>query len=363
MKRAFRILGIVAFMAMLCVPSIVWFGFVPDEGKANLENRELATFPDLSEQSLSSLPSSIEAWFSDNLPFKNESVRLKNESTMALFGSVNSSQVMVGNDGWLFYIPEGDENPLAEYKRTLDLSEERKAEFAEAFEGAQRNLAEQGIGLYMIVAPNKEIVYPDKMLNSLKTVGGPTRAERLERYFGEQGIEGYDYLLDAIDAGEMLTYYQHDDHWNGYGAYLGYLDLVGMMSKETSIPNLRFEEIVRTNGDLAQILNLGSVSETSYQPSADWYTIEDVPIEILDNDDPDVIDETVLLIGDSFRAAFRKYLEQDFSKVVSIHRDILENDEYHVLDIKPDEVVVLSPERNLNLNLPVLRFLETVRFE
>lgn len=361
--RAFRILGIVAFVAMLCVPSIVWFGFVPDEAKVNLEKRELAPFPDLSEQGLSNLPSSIEAWFSDNLPFKNESVRLKNEATMALFGSVDSSQVMAGDDGWLFYIPGGEGNPLAEYKRTLDLPESRMAEFAEAFRGAQENLAEQGIGLFMVIAPNKEIVYPDKMSDSVKTLGGLTRAERLEDYFAEEGIEGYDYLLDAIDAGEMLTYYQYDDHWNGYGAYLGYLDLVGMMGKETSIPNLRFEEMVRTSGDLAQILNLGSVSEISYQPSVDWYTIEDVPIEILDNDDPDVIDETVLLIGDSFRAAFRKYLEQDFSQVVSIHRDILENDEYHVLDIKPDEVVVLSPERNLNLNLSVLRFLETVRFE
>ena len=69
---------IALFVGSLVLPNLIWAGFSGYFNTENNENRELASFPQVSLVSLGDFPSQFEAFYKDHVPFKNALVNFNN---------------------------------------------------------------------------------------------------------------------------------------------------------------------------------------------------------------------------------------------------------------------------------------------
>ena len=116
MKKAFQIIYVVLFFVLLCLPMALMPFFKND---ASLEKRELAKMPAYLKDGRLNLEFSdkFESFVSDNLPLRAQLLTASNLVKGELLHA-QSSNVIVGREGWLFYNTEA-----ADYMDTNALSD------------------------------------------------------------------------------------------------------------------------------------------------------------------------------------------------------------------------------------------------
>ncbi|RHS97590.1 hypothetical protein DW904_14215 [Ruminococcus sp. AM42-11] len=97
---------IVLFAGSLVLPGVVWAGFSGRFDTENNENRKLAEFPEVNLESLGDFPEQFEAYYKDHVPFKNDLVKFCNFIDTEFFRNTKIGDVVIGEDNWLFYLPE-----------------------------------------------------------------------------------------------------------------------------------------------------------------------------------------------------------------------------------------------------------------
>ena len=110
-----KILLIGSFAASLVLPTLVYPAVRSHLDQQNYENRELASFPELSAANFDNIPTEFEAYYNDHVPFKNLFVKAKTKLDLELLNESSISDVTVGKENWLFYtVSEDGEDALAE---------------------------------------------------------------------------------------------------------------------------------------------------------------------------------------------------------------------------------------------------------
>ena len=346
MKR-FQQLQIAVFFALLIAPTALWLAGV--RSYENLENRTLAALPSLGQVSPTEFVRGLEAWYSDRLPYKNEAVRLQNTVDYQLFRQVNNNDVTVGSHDWFFYASIGDGNPTADYKGLLRFTPKEKRQYARLFKRATDNMANQGIDLYMIIAPNKEIAYQQYMPDSLRRVSTTTKTMDLAAYLEKKGIDNFLYLDSVNKAAETDDdlYYHLDTHWNLKGSYIAYRDFCELA--HTTPVEAPLEQVAHHGGDLAMMVNL-SLDEPAYfenatqdfvTDSVDDYENLELMHSLRENPDP----RTIAVIGDSFRTSIKGHIASTFAQTAIIKRGAFTPESIGNLPFRPDIILMLSPER------------------
>lgn len=70
------------------------------------------------------------------------------------------NRVLRGDEDWLVYT---DENNLDDYQNSIPFSEQELALIQQKIDNLRANLEAQGIGFYVIIPPNKETIYPERV--------------------------------------------------------------------------------------------------------------------------------------------------------------------------------------------------------
>ena len=111
--RAFLLGG---FAALLLLPGPLWLAVRGGLDTANHENRALAPFPlGESAPALQEWPAAFDAWLGDHAPFRNQCMSLNARVNWAL-GSLDSSDVLLGKERWLFLRDVSDSSSLLDYQ-------------------------------------------------------------------------------------------------------------------------------------------------------------------------------------------------------------------------------------------------------
>lgn len=97
-----KILLIGSFAASLVLPTLVYPAVRSHLDQQNYENRELASFPELSAANFDNIPTEFEAYYNDHVPFKNLFVKAKTKLDLELLNESSISDVTVGKENWLF---------------------------------------------------------------------------------------------------------------------------------------------------------------------------------------------------------------------------------------------------------------------
>lgn len=281
--------------------------------------------------------------FTDSLFLKKELISFNTELTSAMSGGsyFESTQVLAGKDNWLFYKSENDGQPIWDYMGINHFTEEElKATAENLIETENYFKNELGIPFYIIAVPNKELVYEEKMPDTIIRLNPISRGRQLADYLQANTELPYLYLDHALSEAkkDYQVYFTTDTHWNYIGAYAGlqaffqefYGNGAPLQSASFSVGVTDFA------GDLAQLADLEK-----------RYSID--TIYVLDESSVDPAqyrDESLLIIGDSFSERLSEIANFYYRDVHQIH--IKDFQMEMVEEYNADTVIWESTERYID---------------
>lgn len=281
--------------------------------------------------------------------FEDSAIRV-NMINIALYystGMINSNQVMLGKEGWLFYSPENDGNPIDDYLGNNSFSENEMEAAKDNMLSIQESLERENIEFCLLVPPNKEEVYSRYMpIPSIKAQ--QSRTDKLMDFLSENGVNSVNPKDKLLHFNQnYLTYYKQDTHWNELGAYIGTRSVLKTFGLD--LPELSDDRIIKGDhapSDLSNMVGLKNVFEPDY-----GYTAADVEKDstTIDNEivhfhnENAMFDKTVFIVGDSFRKAMVPTLRTAFQDVYVVHRIAYSADA--LIAVHPDYVILEFVER------------------
>lgn len=288
--------------------------------------------------------------FTERLCARNKLIAFNSELTSLLTGGtyMESTQVLLGKNNWLFYKTELDGHPLWDYMGINHFTDDELAAIAANLVSMRDGFNALGVDFYVTALPNKEIIYEEYMPDTVARVDEVSRAEQLADYIWDNTDLVYVYpkqaLLDAKAEGQI--YYQTDTHWNQKGAFVGMQQLMheayGVEAKD--LDSVSFDI---TSHDLAgDLAVIGGV--------ADKYNIDTTYVFDADTaDKAQYRDEVALVVGDSFSGFLSTIAKGYYKEVHWIYtKDFTMSmlDEYDA-DVVIWESVERYMETFLNVNL------------
>ena len=356
-------LMIALFGLVLLLPSIAQLLKI---GGASGENRTLAPFPTLTRlKEIKDLTRMADAYVNDRFGFRSQLVHA-NSMLRYRMGLSSSKDVVIGSDGWLFYAA----NRILEQHTGVDVFKPDELErWVRQMEANRDWLEKRGIAFFIIAAPDKNTIYPEKLPDYPRQPGAMTRLDQVAARLRMSTLEFIDprsALVAAKDRG-LKVYFEGDTHWTQRGAFIAYSLLMDHV--RIRFPDLRpmtigdYEISLETKpaADLARLLTLegdlqysierfqlrqpshqiGNVA-TTYRPGWPW-RVEEVRNTLREH-------PRLLVMGDSFTdyVLGPNFLYETFRDPVWTNHHLGNFNFKLVEEIKPAIVVYQFAERYLH---------------
>ncbi|MCL1879035.1 MAG: hypothetical protein FWF71_00150 [Actinomycetia bacterium] len=363
-SKAVCLVFILMVFALLLLPSL---GMLWAPKAVNLENRQLAAFPQASSNGGISLnyPAQLGSWYEEHYAFRNLMVSLNAKLYADVFGTSASQQVLVGHDGWLYYAGE-----VADYTGTAPLSERALFNIAHNLRLVQDYCLANGADFCFMVAPNKSSLYPQAMPSYYLPSSNASNYQRLLPWLDKQGVHYVDLFPSFLGAATLPDgsqasplYHARDSHWNNRGALLAEQALAAELGWKSGLPSLAEADGQWTwrhdfRGDMDQMLYpglptledecyLSGVNDGAGASGSQWSYVGDA--QAVDSNYVQTrgggAGGRLLMFRDSFGNTLLPYLAADsqsavFSKLVPYYLEPVASGDY-------DAVVVERAQRHL----------------
>lgn len=337
---------ILIFILFLVLPNILFWFLNDKTDNTNYENRNLSEKPKLVFKEITDYPSKYENYFNDNLAFKNEIRKLRSMIMYKLFNTSSDERVIIGSEGWFFFTGN---TTITDYLKTEYYTKEAKKKINSKLLEAKNKLNENNIDLYILILPNKETVYSDKLESKIKRSNNKkSKIDDLIDYLKNNSDLKIIYPKDELieKRKNYETYYKYDTHWNDYGAYIGIMNLMKEIDSNYEIPKIKVTKKEKTSGDLA-VMNLMK-NVKNKEPVVVFHSEIDSKCEDFNtyrkcSSENALYDKTLLFVGDSFRNATEQYFSKIYKNVIIIHKNNYNED--FINKYNPDIVIYESVER------------------
>jgi alginate O-acetyltransferase complex protein AlgJ len=253
------------------------------------------------------------------LIFNDYLIRLDNIARIVVMNSSTSNIVVIGKDNWLF--TDVNES-MADYRGLNRLSDSQLSYVLEIAKSERDYLKAKGIPLILVVAPNKENIYPEYLPDNIKK-GGESQLDQVLTYFKENSD------------------IKHDSHWNSYGSYIAYREIIGATGL-TAHTLEDYNEVVQDGditGDLSRLLKMEDMYPESEVIMR--YELKDVPSETL---------PSALIFHDSFYTStnLQALMKPHFEKITEVRYGQLTLFSSELVErVKPSVVIYIMVERVL----------------
>jgi len=263
-RRITENITIAVFLGVISLPLLG--KLLPTSGAFALtENRRPAPLPAIKLSgpgwgfSIVSFPRRFERYWNDSFAFRWYLIRTHSIVKLAL-GVSPSPKALIGQDGYLFY---AGEQSVDYFRAVKPFTERDIVRWRTDLEDRRAWLAARGIRYLVVVAPNKETIYPEFMPPALKPVRPDTRLDQLlsdlKSHSDIQIVDLRPALRRAKSGGRL--YHKTDTHWNDAGALIASREILARV--KTWFPeivadpppgSLAVQSTV--GGDLARVLAL-----------------------------------------------------------------------------------------------------------
>jgi hypothetical protein len=173
-----------------------------------------------------------------------------------VFGDTYFGKAIRSRDGWLVHSAPSS---LDDFQRVNLFSEEDLERIRANLDATNAALAEQGVTFLVVLAPNKNTIYPEYLPAQIPVLGAESRLGQLAAYLEQYGkapvLDLRQALLEAKK--QHPVFFATDTHWNPYGALAATQAMITVL--QSSYPQLRpyrlsdYEKsgVTRYLGDLA----------------------------------------------------------------------------------------------------------------
>lgn len=205
-----------------------------------------------------------------------------------------------GKENWLFLQNPNDGDSYHDYIGDNAYTEEEMASIASHLLEQKAAIEAAGAEFVLLLIPNKEIIYAEKMPTYIQRVSEETKTDKLVTYLKQNTDISIIYMKDQYNAYKdaYQLYYKTDTHCNMQGSFLAIADLLNTRyGKQITIENTLFEEHMHNYcGDLSVLIG-----------RQDRYNIDTVyflPQSSVSEEQK--VDDSLMLIGDSFSEFLNK---------------------------------------------------------
>ena len=208
-------------------------------------------------------PDEFDNYYRDHLGFRDSLIRCYNWIHVKWVRTSPIYRVVLGKDDWLFL--EG--TTIDYYRGTYPFTMTKIARIARILEERRTWLAEHDIPLLYAFTPIKSSIYPEYIPPSINRVNEHTPLDHLIMYLKKYSeLEFIDLRGTLLKEknGEIL-FHKTGSHWNSYGAYLAYREIITHLSsryselKPLQETDLTFKRETVNGYDLAVMLGLKDV--------------------------------------------------------------------------------------------------------
>lgn len=292
-------------------------------------------------------------WGRENL------LRAFSEFRFGTLGDKIFTSVLVGKDSWLMFTGELS---LDDFQNTQPLKDAHLELIRAKLDTLEERLSERGIKLLVVVPPNKNTVYSEMMPDYIPVIGDKSRLDQVIAYQQEHGnVQILDLRPALLDAKEkQAVYYSTDTHWNPYGAYIGYREILNTLRSD--FPALRphpieeYQYVSRgaSSGDTGTKLGQIRIAEEQFtlkplykRPTLSrWETTAKWSASILTTAQSDTTLPRLVMYRDSFAVELIPFLSDHFERAVYVlHFQV---DENFIYSEQPDVVIIEITERYIS---------------
>lgn len=277
--------------------------------------------------------------FTSNLTGKKEGAKAASEVTKKTSGNtyIESTQVLLGKEDWLFYKSTEDGDPISDYQGTNHYDEATMQTIADKLTNERNQFTNYGIDFYILSIPNKSSVYPEYMPDTIERKDTTSRTDLLMKYLEENtDLNVVDVKPTLVKAKKkQQVYYKSDTHYNQIGAFLTVQALKDKIDGKTdSLKKVKFD-VVNENysGDLASLCGMQDTFNEDTQ-----YQLNESSVNTSKKSN-----KRVLVIGDSFSQEMESIMNQYFAEVKTV--GVWSFDNTALDEFKPDIVVWENAER------------------
>ncbi|MBQ9278763.1 MAG: hypothetical protein IJ224_09055 [Lachnospiraceae bacterium] len=224
MRNRITVTIFILYILVFAVGSII----AKDRIFSDMENRNLAQFPEVSAKSVFSgdFSDGFEEYMSDQIIFKDFLVKLKVTENKAL------------NQTYVNSIYFADGRYIRDYKENTALIDKNVGfvnEFAEA---------NPDFNITWLMVPNACYVYEDSMPSYADVDSQAATIGHIKDYVSDK-IDFVDVSDELVSAKDDYIYYKTDHHWTMNGAYIGYKKLCEALGREPVEKDTYKIEVVR----------------------------------------------------------------------------------------------------------------------
>ena len=362
---------LVAF-ALLLVPSVgMLFTTTTDEAM----NMQLADAPRLTLEDGSPNVNVLQdagTWFSDHFAFRSQLVTADAGLRSQVFHTSNSDQVIVGEDGWLFYGETADS-----YQGRGFMSAREADNIAFNLRLMQNHALSQNRVFVFTIAPNKNSLYGQYMPDNYLAASA-SNMDLLEPALQKRGVRYVDSCsaLQAaqaeIDAKglDQAVYLKRDTHWNALGALVAFQTIEAALGRTHN--DLLAIEPQLTSGEVGDLDSILYPAGGTPEPNLDYgvdggfaYTVGEsvTDDEVATESAHSLAEGTLYVYRDSFSNALipffaTAYKTAQFSKLVpydlgaadaaDAQTVVIERAERNVTDLATDPAIMEAPLANVS---------------
>ena len=300
------------------------------------ENRTLAEAPSPPRtiEALRRWPGAVDAYVADRFPARSRLIGALNYLRYRL-GVSGSERVIVGRDGWLFY-DNGTHFGVDRDDPPWSQGDARR--WLEGLAGRSEWLRARGAAYLVLIASDKEVIYPEHGPDWYRGPDPDRPAARLARLNAAAQAGALVYPAPQLQQQArwgLEVYNPYETHWTGLGAYQAYVALLRRLQAMGITDGPRPLEAFRQVTDpwkpknLAEMLGIAGYVDADYPEFADpgLALRTDYIAGRSDWTAPQVIDTglvgkpTLMMVRDSFSLALLPFLEGHFGRIVLVHLD------------------------------------------
>jgi alginate O-acetyltransferase complex protein AlgJ len=319
---------IALFIVILWLPTVdIFFHF--DHARQPNEKRLLATFPKLAPgvDGLRKYLAGLDAYFSDHFGCRKLLVSWHNKLKWKLFHDVTVRNVLIGRDGWFFL---ADKQMVEHQRGVRQFTPEELRDWQTLLERRRDWLAQRGIKFLFVVAPDKASIYPDELPAWMTKVRPETKLDQFTAHMRTHSTVEILDLRESLCAARQIapTYLKTDTHWNLFGSFVGYQELVKALSRQLPgiqpVPLDSFERqtSLGSGGDLVNMLGIraGDSNYVSFTPKTNLPPLklhlppEKLPKDPMFSDNPQAAGDAIIF-HDSFANSWVPFLAYNFRHV------------------------------------------------